>query len=166
MGSPEGSEFTADFRDLLFAFVHAKVRFLVIGAYAVAVHGRPRATKDLDVWVDATPANAKRVMRALIDFGAPLAGLREKDLSKPGYGFQMGLPPNRIDVLTVVSGLRFLDAWKRRTSAKFGDVSCNVVALDDLIANKRAAGRLQDLADAAALERLKRARAKRKLSDR
>ncbi len=94
-----------DFRDLLRAFVDHEVRFLVVGAYALAVHGRPRATGDLDVWVETTPTNADRVLAALRAFGAPLHDLTRDDLTRPGVVFQIGLPPLRIDIL------RRLAAW-------------------------------------------------------
>src|ERR1700689_5423244 len=106
-----------DFLDLLRALLAADVRFLVVGAYAVGVHGRPRATKDLDVWVDASPANASRVLTALRAFGAPLGDLTEGDLSTPGTGFKMGAPPRRIDILTKISGIDFAHAWDRRIQA-------------------------------------------------
>jgi len=102
---------TPDFLDLLRALLAAEARFMIVGAYAVGVHGRPRATKDLDVWVEATAANAPRVMAALREFGAPLMGLTEEDLTQPGTGLQIGVEPGRIDVLTAISGVRFEDAW-------------------------------------------------------
>jgi len=145
-----------DFLDLLSALVAAKARFLVVGAYAVGVHGHPRATKDLDVWIEASPDNATRVLRALRDFGAPLTGLKETDLATPGTGFKMGVPPRRIDILTQIDGVAFETAWPRRIDATFADgIQCGAIGLDDLIANKRASGRPQDLADASALERLR-----------
>lgn len=148
-----------DFLDLLRAFSDADVRFLVIGAYAVGVHGRPRATKDLDVWVEASDENAPRVMRGLVAFGAPLMGLTEADLSKPGIGLQIGVEPGRIDVLTKVSGVAFEEAWQGRVQANFGEgVRCSVIGLSELLRNKRASGRPQDLADVDALERLVRAK--------
>jgi len=98
-----------DFRDLLRVFVAHDVRFLVVGAYALAVLGRPRATGDLDVWIDATPENADRVIEALREFGAPLHDLRVTDLALPGVVFQIGLPPLRIDVLTVPNGSPLCD---------------------------------------------------------
>lgn len=145
-----------DFRDLLSALKDAEARFLVVGAYAVAVHGRPRATGDLDVWVEPTPENAKRVMSALVSFGAPLMGLAESELATPGVGLHIGLPPRRIDVLTAVSGLSFEDAWRRRVEASLGSLRCPVIGLDDLITNKRAAARPKDLADVDALNRVPR----------
>jgi hypothetical protein len=151
----------ADFLDLLTALSAAEARFLVVGAYAVGVHGRPRATKDLDVWIEASPANARRVLNALRDFGAPLGDLTQGDLETPGTGFKMGEPPSRIDILTQIEGVRFEDAWPRRLETSFGPVHCAVIGRDDLLANKRAAGRPQDLADVDALERLKTAKGHR-----
>jgi hypothetical protein len=89
-----------DLRDLLCALCDAEARFLVVGGYAVGIHGHPRATKDLDVWVEASPANAPRIMRALAAFGAPLFGLTVADFETPGVVLQIGVPPNRIDVIT------------------------------------------------------------------
>src|SRR3954469_3910962 len=101
-----------DFLDLLRALLGVEARFLVVGAYAVGVHGRPRATKDLDIWIESSAANAKRVIAALREFGAPLGDLSTDDLSKPGKGFKMGQPPRRIDILTEISGVSFRDAWR------------------------------------------------------
>jgi len=141
-----------DFRDLLRALSDHSARYLVVGAYAVAVHGYPRATGDLDVWVDATPDNAPKVYRALQAFGAPLSDLALAELATPGVVFQMGLPPRRIDILTQVSGLAFADAWLHRTEARFGDVAAAVIGRAELLINKRATGRPKDLADVDALE--------------
>jgi hypothetical protein len=145
-----------DFLDLLSALCAAEARFMVVGAYAVGVHGRPRATKDLDLWIDASEDNAPRVMTALREFGAPLGDLEEADLLAVGTGFKMGEPPRRIDILTKIEGVKFADAWTNRVQASFGGVRCSVIGLGDLLANKRAAGRPQDLADVAGLERLSR----------
>lgn len=148
---------TPDFLDLLRALLAADARFMVVGAYAVGVHGHPRATKDLDVWVEATPTNAPRIMAALRDFGAPLMGLTEADLAQPGVGLQIGVEPGRIDVLSAVSGVRFEEAWPGTIRADFGEgVRCPVIGLGDLLQNKRASARPQDLADVAVLERLQR----------
>jgi hypothetical protein len=148
-----------DFLELITALNAADARFLVVGAYAVGVHGRPRATKDLDVWIEASSENAARVLRALRQFGAPLGDLTEADFATPGTGFKMGSPPRRIDLLTKISGVDFQVAWPRRTEAEFGpEVRCGVIGFDDLIANKKAAGRPQDLADVDGLERLRRTR--------
>src|SRR5215475_3399560 len=126
-----------DFLDLLRALLAADVRFLVVGAYAVAIHGRPRATKDLDIWVEPSVENAPKVIRALIDFGAPLMGLIAKDIETPGVGLQIGREPLRIDILTKISGPSFAEAWPDRIEAPFGDdVRCSVIGFDALIANK------------------------------
>jgi hypothetical protein len=141
-----------DFLELLRALSEAEARFLVVGAYAVAVHGHPRATGDLDVWVEPTTDNARKVLGALRAFGAPLAELEEADLARPGTVFQMGRPPRRIDLITSATGIAFADSYARRVAARFGDLICPVLGLDDLVANKRATGRHKDLADAEALE--------------
>jgi hypothetical protein len=140
-----------DFLDLLRAFIDRKVRFLIVGAYALAVHGRPRATGDLDVWVDATPENAAKVMSALEQFGAPTTQVSAEDFSRPGSVFQMGLPPVRIDVLTELTGLTFSEAWSSRTQAAFGPVVADVIGREAFIRNKRATGRARDLGDIEAL---------------
>jgi len=137
-----------DVRDLLRAFVARDVRFLVVGAYALAVHGRPRATGDLDVWVDPTPENAERALAALREFGAPLHDLRLRDLARPGVVFQIGLPPLRIDVLTAIDGVQFPSAWRGRVAADFDGVRVPVIGRRELVINKRSTGRLKDRADA------------------
>lgn len=137
-----------DFLDLLRALSAHDVRFLIVGAYALAIHGRPRATGDLDVWVDATPDNAPRVMAALSDFGAPLRDVSASDFSAPGIVLQMGLPPYRIDVLTELSGLTFAEAWPTRMRGAFGpDLEVDYIGRDAFIRNKRATGRAKDLGD-------------------
>jgi hypothetical protein len=141
-----------DFVDLLRAFVDADVRFLVVGAYALAIHGRPRGTGDLDVWVEATPENAARVICALVAFGAPLAGISERDFSHPGVTYQMGVPPGRIDVLTELTDLTFAEAWPDRVHHQFGDVDVDYIGRKSFIRNKRATGRPKDIADIDGLE--------------
>lgn len=136
-----------DFVDLLRAFAAADVRFLIVGAYALAHHGRPRATGDLDVWVDATPDNAPRVMRALAAFGAPLAGIAEQEFATPGIVFQIGVPPGRIDVLTDLTGLSFAEAWPQRESGRFGNLAVDYIGREAFLRNKRATGRARDLGD-------------------
>lgn len=150
---------SADFRDLLRAFVDHEVRFLIVGAYALAVLGRPRATGDLDVWVQPTKRNAQRAYAALHDFGAPLHDLTVADLATSGVVFQIGLPPLRIDILTEISGVQFAGAWRRRVPATFDGTPVAVLGREDFLINKRATGRLKDLADA---ERLDKTRSPRK----
>lgn len=140
-----------DFVDLLRAFVDRDVRFLVVGAYALGVHGRPRATGDLDIWIDATPENAPRVIDALNRFGVPTDQVTAADFSRPGIVFQMGLSPVRIDVLTQLSGVTFADAWPDRMRARLGEIEVNVIGRSAFILNKRATGRARDLGDIEAL---------------
>ena len=129
------------------------VEFLLVGAYAMAAHGHPRATGDLDIWVRANPENAVKVLVALSRFGAPLHDLTIEDLSTPGIIFQIGVEPSRIDILTEISGVLFSDAWERKISIEMNGCSMSVIGLEDLIKNKRAAGRAKDIADVETLER-------------
>jgi len=142
-----------DFRDLLIELVKAEARFLVIGAHALSVHGVPRATVDLDIWIDSSKENAKRVWTALAAFGAPLETLeiQESDLTQPDVVAQFGLPPYRIDIMTGVSGISFEEAWVERVEDLFEDVRVPFIGRADLIRNKRASGRTKDLADLEAL---------------
>jgi len=145
-------EFNQDFRDMLVALNEANVKYLVVGAYAVAAHGYPRATGDLDLWIQATAESASGVMQALRVFGAPTHEIDEADFAVPSIVFQIGVPPGRIDLLTSVSGLEFESAWLNRVQLNIDDVSFYVVGLKDLIQNKRASGRPKDLADIAGLD--------------
>jgi predicted nucleotidyltransferase len=150
---------SSDFKELLSAFNAARVRFIVVGAYAVIHHTEPRYTKDLDVWVEPSPANARRVLSALRAFGAPTADLGVEDLCDPDIVYQIGVAPVRVDILTRVPGLRFATASRNAVRTKFDGVPIRVLSLSDAIRAKRAAGRPQDLLD---LERLRRARADRR----
>ena len=140
-----------DFRDLFAALNAAGAEFMVVGGYALAVHGHPRFTKNLEVWVRADPVNAQKVWVALDAFGAPWGSLTLEDLSAPGIVFQMGLPPNRIDVLTGIDGVGFQEAWDRKLESTYGDQPVAVIGRDDLIRNKLATGRPQDTLDVATL---------------
>ncbi len=142
-----------DFRDLFAALNGTGAEYLLVGGYALAVHAAPRFTKDLDVWVNPTRENAPRVLAALKAFGAPLGELTEADLAAPGIVFQMGLPPNRIDLLTSIDGVEFSEAWPSRLTTDYGGQPLPVIGKAQLIANKRASGRPQDLLDADVLER-------------
>ena len=141
-----------DYRDILSAFIEERVDYLVVGAYAVASHGLPRATGDLDLWVRSGPENAHRVWRALAKFGAPLSELTESDLTSPGLVFQIGVEPSRIDILTSIDGVEFDDAWKERLELDVDGLRVQVIGRAHLIANKKTVGRPQDLADVARLE--------------
>ena len=145
-----------DFRDLFAALNDAGARYLVVGGHALAFHAVPRFTKDLDVWVEPTPDNAGRVMSALVAFGAPLSDLSMDDLASTGNVYQIGVPPNRIDILTEVEGTTFQEAWSRRIGGTYGGITVQVIGINDLIINKRAVGRPQDLVDAELLESLRK----------
>ena len=141
-----------DFRDLLAEFNVHSVEYIVVGAHALAAHGHVRATKDLDIWVRPSTDNAKRVFSALQAFGAPSLDLTESDLAEPGLIFQIGVPPVRIDVITAIDGVHFMEAWPDRMLTKFADQPAAVLSREHLIQNKRTAGRMQDLADVETLE--------------
>ena len=144
-----------DFIDFLAALLRADARFLIVGAHAMAVHGVPRATGDLDVWVAPHPDNAERVWTALLDFGAPVRtlGLSARDLAADRMVFQIGIPPQRIDVLTSVTGLQFDAAWRTRRILRVNDLDLPFLGREELLRNKRETGRLKDLADANTLDR-------------
>jgi len=138
-----------DFAALLRALCDAKARFLVVGAYALAWYGYPRATRDLDLWVEASPRNAVRLMEALQNFGAPLDGVDVALFSQPGIVLQIGVAPVRIDILTVLDGLSFAESWERRSEGELDGLPLDFLHPDDFVRNKRAVGRMQDLADIA-----------------
>jgi hypothetical protein len=142
-----------DFRDLLAALLEAQARFLVVGAHAMAVHGVPRATGDLDVWIAADADNVDRVWDALLRFGAPVAamGVRREDLNRPEVVVQIGLPPRRIDILTSITGVAFADAWPGRVTHDVGGLPVPFLGRAALVRNKRATGRAKDRADLEAL---------------
>jgi hypothetical protein len=141
-----------DFEELLSALSSERVEFLIVGAYAVMAVTEPRYTKDLDVWVRPSRANARRVYRALERFGAPLDNLRVRDLEREGIIFQIGVEPVRIDILTQVDGIDFEGAFQRAVRGKYGNVELAFLSVADLIENKKRVGRPQDLLDVAKLE--------------
>lgn len=142
-----------DFRDLLREFNAHGVEYIVVGAHALAAHGHVRATKDLDVWLRADDANGQRVLAALGAFGAPIVGLTVEDFAIAGTVFQIGVAPVRIDLITEIDGVEFKVAWPQRLHTTFAGEPVAVLSRGHLIQNKRAAGREQDLADIAWLER-------------
>ena len=142
-----------DFRDMLSALCEEGAEFLLVGAYALAVHGFHRATGDMDIWIRRSEENAARVWRALQRFGAPLAGLTRDDLKTPDLVFQIGVAPRRIDILTSIDGVEFDEAWSNRDAIVVERLSIAVIGRSHLIRNKKAVGRPQDVADVAWLER-------------
>jgi len=145
-----------DFKELLSVLNAHRVKYLVVGAYAVSIYAQPRATKDLDILLKADPENAQAVFAALAQFGAPLQGLTPADFAQKGPFLRMGLPPGEVDLLTEMPGVEFEAAWERRVEALADPATglkANFISRDDLIAAKLASGRLQDLADADAIRK-------------
>lgn len=137
----------SDFSDLLREFVGGGVRFLLVGAHALAVHAEPRATGDLDVWVANDLSNARLVYKALAKFGGPLEQVEIDDFTSDDLIFQMGVVPRRIDVITAIDGVAFEEAWQDRAHIQIGDISVPVIGRAAFLANKRASGRPKDLGD-------------------
>lgn len=146
-----------DFRDMLAEFNVAAVEYLVVGGYAVAHYGYPRATGDMDFWIRRSPENAERVLRSLAAFGAPNGLVTREDLLNPDVVAQIGVEPNRIDILTAIDGVEFDDAYLDRVITRIGDIDIPFVGLHHLLANKRATGRPEDLLDVSRLEAALRA---------
>ena len=141
----------SDLREFIELLNSRKVDYLVVGGHAVAFHGYPRFTGDVDFFIDATPDNARRVLLVLEDFGFGSLGLDVQSLTQAGKVIQLGRPPNRIDLLTSISGLEFKEAWNQRVAAELDAIPVHFVSKEALIKNKRAAARSKDLADVDAL---------------
>ena len=151
-----------DFSDLLSALRDAGARFLVVGAHAVAYYTEPRYTKDFNLWIEASVENAERVWAALVQFGAPLRGMQPADFAKPDLVYQMGVEPNRVDVLMGIDGVTFSTAWRNRVRTTYGGIPVFVLGYNDLLRAKRAAGRPQDLLDLQRLAAQRRRRPRKK----
>lgn len=143
-----------NFRDMLSAFSEAGADYLLVGAYAMAAHGCPRATGDIDIWVRPTKDNARCVWAALEKFGAPLSKVTPEDFCTPDIVYQMGVPPQRIDILTSISGVDFEDAWPDRLTVSVDGLSVPVIGLRQFYSNKLASGRDKDQQDATILKEL------------
>jgi hypothetical protein len=141
-----------DFKELLSEFNARDVRYLVVGGYAFAFHAKPRTTKDMDIWVEPSAKNARAVWNALAKFGAPMRDVTTQDFETVGTVYQIGQPPNRIDILTRIEAVSFDDAWSSRVAGKYDDVPVWYIGRELLVRNKKALGRLQDLADVETLE--------------
>jgi hypothetical protein len=141
-----------DYRDMLYALSEEGVRYLLVGAYALAVHGHVRATGDMDLWVERGEDNASRVMAALKRFGAPLGGIEARDFQTPDTVFQIGVAPRRIDLLTTIDAVEFEEAWREREEVEVVGLKVPVVGRRHLLRNKRATGRPKDESDARLLE--------------
>lgn len=146
----------SDLREFIGLLNSLKVEYLVVGGHAVAFHGHPRFTGDIDFFIRGTPENADRVLRALDAFGFGSLGIAMRDLTEPGRVVQLGRPPNRIDILTSISGVEFDAAWASRTPADLDGHPVNFIGVVELLKNKEASGRPKDLADAAKLRAVAR----------
>lgn len=136
-----------NFKDMLSAFNEAGADYLIVGAYAMAAYGCPRSTGDIDFWVRATPENAERVWQALAKFGAPTDQISVEELSAKNVVFQIGVAPQRIDILTSISGIQFDQAWPHRFSVDLDGLQANIISQSDFLINKMASGRPKDLLD-------------------
>ena len=146
----------ADYMDMLKCLNKAGVDYIMVGGWAVNMHGYIRATIDLDIWIMTSRDNADKVYAALKDFGAPLSDVTPEDFATDGTIFQIGVAPCRIDIINKIDGLTYEDASPRAVLKNIDDVPVRILSLEDLIANKRASGRTKDLADAEILEGLRR----------
>jgi hypothetical protein len=144
-----------DFKDLFRVFNEYKVRYLVVGAYAVIYYAEPIYTKDLDIWVEPSLENARLVWKALTAFGAPLEEVTLEDLCNPELVYQIGMAPNRIDIMMNIPGVEFSSAYERKVESTYGEESIKIIAIDDLIKAKRTVDREQDRLDVKSLEQVK-----------
>lgn len=142
---------SSDFEELLRCLNARNVSAVIVGGHALAFHGRPRYTKDLDVFVEPSPANAERLLLALADFGFANVGLTPEDFARPGRIVQLGVAPNRVDLMTAIDGVTFAEAWAGRVAGHFGAQPVFYLGRNEFLRNKQAAGRPQDLADIDAL---------------
>lgn len=147
-------ELSRDFRELFESLARHDVRYLVIGGYAMAAHGHPRFTKDIDVWIWMDPSNSKATIAALTDFGYGSLGLSESDFLTADSVIQLGYPPQRIDLLTSPTGVEFEECWEGRLIVNVGELEVPVISIQGLIRNEAAAARDQDVVDVKALRRL------------
>lgn len=147
---------TENLKDILRAFNAHSVQYLIVGAHALGVHAEPRATKDPDLFIRSDAQNADAVFKALAEFGAPLTGLTSADFAD-GTTFQIGQPPERIDILQAIDGVAFDEAWSNRVEGEIDLIPASIISREDMIRNKIASGRLQDLADVEILRAAERA---------
>ena len=155
-------EMLKDQKYLLTIFNTHKVRYLIVGAHAVGVHSEPRGTKELDIFIEASPANSEAVFAALAEFGAPLTGMTPADFNdSPGSVFQMGVPPSRVDILQKIEGVNFSEAWEHRIETFIAHgIPTQVISADDIVKNKLAVARPQDLIDVERIREAEQARRK------
>jgi hypothetical protein len=139
--------FSQDFKEFIVLLIENKVEYLIVGGYAVGVHGHPRYTGDLDIWLNSTPQNAALILKAVNEFGFESFNLSQADFIKPGNVIQLGYPPIRIDLLTEIDGVAFEECYKNRLIVTIDDLLVNFISYNDLIKNKRESGRPRDIDD-------------------
>lgn len=145
-----------DYTDMLKCLNKAGVDYIMVGGWAVNMYGYIRATVDLDIWILANIENARKVYAALVEFGAPVAEMKPDDFAEYGMIFQIGVAPCRIDIISKISGVAYLDAVQRAVPTTIDGVNVRIISLEDLIANKKASGRAKDIADVEVLEGLRK----------
>lgn len=145
-----------DFVEFFASFNKHNVRYCIVGSYAVGFHAAPRYTKDLDIWVEPSPDNSRRIVAALQDFGFGPLALSAEDFSKPEQVIQLGYEPLRIDLITSIAGCTFAEAWATKITDSYGSEPVYFLGYDELVQSKQAAGRSQDLADLEKLQRMKK----------
>ena len=144
--------FSQDFREFIELLIKNKAEYLVVGGYAVGIHGHPRYTGDLDIWLNATPPNAERILKSVNEFGFSSFKLTQADFTKPGNVIQLGYPPLRIDLLTEIDGVTFNECFNNRKEVELDNLTVNFIGYHDLLKNKEKSGRPRDMDD---LDRLK-----------
>ncbi len=137
----------SDFREFIKLLNDHRVKYLIVGGYAVTIHGYPRFTNDIDIWLDRTEVNAQNVLKVLKDFGFEVLKLKVEDLLMPEKVIQLGYPPNRIDLITDIDGLEFNECYKNRHLVEIDELAIFFIGLEDLLKNKRATGRHKDMND-------------------
>jgi hypothetical protein len=143
-----------DFKEFIELLNKNRVKYLVVGGYAFAFYAKPRFTKDIDFFVEISDRNAENIIKTLIDFGFKRTDIRKEYFLEPGKIIQLGFPPVRIDIITSISGVEFKDAWENRKKGEYGDVPCYFISKEDLMKNKKASARSQDIADLELLEKI------------
>ncbi len=143
-----------DFKEFIELLNKNRVKYLVVGGYAFAFYAEPRFTKDIDFFVEISDRNAENIIKTLIDFGFKSTDIKKEYFLEPGKIIQLGFPPVRIDIITSITGVEFKDAWKNRKKGEYGDIPCYFISKEDLMKNKKASGRSQDIADLELLEKI------------
>ena len=142
-----------DYREMLSCLIEEKADFLIVGAYALAAHGNPRATGDIDIWVKNDPENGRKVIKALAKFGAPIANLSIENFVKTDTIIQIGVVPCRIDIITGIDGVRYAEAWENKIEVEVDGLKLFILSKADLLKNKIAANRDKDQSDIAWLKK-------------